>query len=137
MPTNLCLVERGCFDANKTLHNCNEDDSNVLCVDPDRQELRAALLNGGMAAGLSYYDTDALQATLSRKSGTKDLERELQSLSKELPHLEKHCHGTDMTLIHPTSLQAASPPVLTLDRDAYLFVHHVGRAACAPLDRDV
>jgi ubiquitin-protein ligase/Mg-chelatase subunit ChlD len=137
--TNLGLMEKGCFDAFKPggiLNRSGAENNTVLSINPDRRALRAALSTGGTKAESSYYDTDALQGSLSYDPGTTDPEKDLQSFSKELSSLGMRCHSTGMTVLHPTSLKSASAPVLTLDRDGYLCVY-VGRAACAPPDRDV
>ena len=81
--TNLGLMERGIFDALKRLHDGRVENAYALSVDPDQQALRAALLTGGTAADLSYYDADALQASFSHNPCSNDLGKELQSFSRE------------------------------------------------------
>lgn len=137
--TNLGLMEKGCFDAFKPggiLSESGAEDVEILSVSTDPGALRAALLNGGAAPELSYYDTDAIQASLSVGPASSHILEEVQSFSRDLPYLGRLCDKNGMTVIHPTSLKAASARSLTLDRDSYLCVY-VGRAACAAPDRDI
>lgn len=137
--TNFGLMEKGSFDAFQPggiLSHRGAEDTDLLSASPDPQALRVALLNGGAAPELNYYDTDALQASLSSTTVSDDLLKQVRDFSRDLPYLGMLCESIGLSVIHPTALKSATPPILTLDRDGYLCVY-VGRPACAAPDRDI
>jgi hypothetical protein len=137
--TNLGLVERGCFTAFQPggiLAQPGAENVDILPISLDPLALWAAMLNGGITPESSFYDTDAIQASSSYYTFSKDPLEELRGFAMDLPYLAKACHKSGLTVVHPTSLKTARAPVLTLDRDGHLCVY-VGRTACAAPDRDI
>lgn len=137
--TDLGLMERGCYNAFKRggiLSQPGAEDVDILSSSPDLPALRAATSNSGVGPEASYYETNTIRASLSIKDLNKNVLEELRGFSRDLRYLGMLSDRSGMNVVHPTSLKSAKAPVLTLDRDGYLCVY-VGRAACAPPDRDI
>jgi ubiquitin-protein ligase/Mg-chelatase subunit ChlD len=137
--TDLGLMERGTYNAFQSggiLSHPGAEDVGILSTSPDLPALRAATSNGGVAPEASYYETNTIRASLSIRDLNNHVLEELRGFSRELRYVGMLSDRSGMNVIHPTSLKSAKAPVLTLDRDGYLCVY-VGRAACAPPDRDI
>ncbi|KAF2114818.1 hypothetical protein BDV96DRAFT_575954 [Lophiotrema nucula] len=100
----------------------------------ERKLHRLAVLSGGVKANVVAFDVDAINTS---KRYTHDIDRVIgPGEYSDLQHLAMMCSRNKLSVLPPSSLPSADPPVLTLDRLGNLAVY-VGRQACGEAGRDI
>ncbi|KAF2824079.1 hypothetical protein CC86DRAFT_421855 [Ophiobolus disseminans] len=97
---------------------------------------RAAILSGGAKTRIIAFDFDAVN-TNTRYADRGNVNTVVSPAEySELSYLAGLCARNQLSVIPPSALPSATPPVLTLDREGSLSVY-IGRADCAEAGRDI
>ena len=102
----------------------------------DRAWSRMAVLSGGSKTRIVAFDFDAVNTNV-RYADRGDVSAVISPAEySELSYLAGLCARNQLSVIPPSALPSATPPVLTLDREGSLAVY-IGRADCAEPGRDI
>lgn len=97
---------------------------------------RMAALSGGTNTQILRFNLDAVKTSI-RYVDRGEVNHVIAAAEyTELSYLAGLCARNQLSVIPPSALPSATPPVLTLDREGSLAVY-IGRAACAEAGRDI
>ncbi|KAH5558945.1 peptidylprolyl isomerase [Parastagonospora nodorum] len=136
--TKAGLLEPGLFGAFKqggflTWTNFNNTARSSML---DGAWSRMAALSGGTKAQTLRFNLDAVNTSV-RYLDCGDVNQIIASAEySELSYLAGLCARNQLSVIPPSELPSATPPVLTLDREGSLAVY-IGRAACGEPGKDI
>lgn len=105
------------------------DSVGSLALSPNLQVLRVARLSDGVAADVTYYDSDVLASTLQLSTFELAL-KDLKKFSTDLKYVASLCEDTSMAVVRPRALATAAVPSLTLSREGHLTLN-LGHAPCS------
>lgn len=130
------LVDQGFFYAFKAggpLIWSNEDEEPLAI---DKPLLRACLLSGGVNKQALSFDISAAVENLFYTDGG-DVTKVITSAElSDLQYLSGLCDRNKLSVLQPSALPSADPPVLTLDRKGLLAVY-TGRKGCGHAGQDI
>lgn len=132
------LVDRGFFAAfqeNGPLKWTNNRDT-AISATLDQAWVRMATMAGGTKSQVVRYNADTIESSRRYADGG-DINKIISPAEyTNLNYLASLCSRNQLTVVPPSRLVSATPPVLTLDREGSLAVY-VGRAACGEAGRDI
>ncbi|KAF2023014.1 hypothetical protein EK21DRAFT_95249 [Setomelanomma holmii] len=97
---------------------------------------RVAVLSGGSKAHVLGFDFDAVNYNTRYLDCGNVSAVVSEAEHSELSYLAGLCTRNQLSVIAPSALPSATPPVLTLDREGFLAAY-IGRADCAEAGRDI
>lgn len=136
--TKAGLLDRGfyrAFQQGGLLTWTNGNDTSKT-ANLDRAWSRMAILSGGTKTRIVAFDFDTVN-TNTRYADHGDVSAVIsQAEYSELSYLAGLCARNQLSVIPPSGLPSATPPVLTLDREGSLAVY-IGRAGCGGAGDDI